>query len=90
VFIKAIAKSGSLVIRYCTNERINAPSIQISDKSRIMLASTLLSTTNLIGPALIITHINRRSASSSLFSFELRFEFDEFPAVSFDPSHRKR
>src|SRR5271154_5240765 len=57
VLVNGIAEGEGLVIRCCTDECIDAPTIQISDESATLSASQ--TTTGSIRP--VFTHINRRS-----------------------------
>src|SRR5271168_5231606 len=59
VFVNGIAEGEGLVVRCCTDEGINGPTIQISDESATLSASQ----TTTGSMRLVFTHINRRSAS---------------------------
>ena len=95
--VKSSTESESLVMRRCSDERINAPTIQIGDKSATL--SVLRTTTESMRP--VYAHIKRRPASDSSCRLLSRMALAEFPAVAavwplllpiewLNPSRRKR
>jgi hypothetical protein len=61
MLVKGIAEGEGLVIRRCTDECINAPTIQVSDEFATLSASR----TTTESMRSMSTHISRRSASGS-------------------------